>query len=379
MKNYFLFIFATIIAVSCSNKEIEADRSFQKININNSSTKDTVELDSFLTFKRLIKLDTSVKAIISRINKIRAFNGKLYIYDMMRKGLKIFDNTGRFLSSFYREGEAPGEYLFLADFDIHPVTGDLYVLDSQRRLLLIYDSSLTYKNKILLPVYALNFQFINPDVCALYTGTMYDDLNINKDTKTACRLFIINLKDNKAGVVAKALNFPADGREYANDGVFSNFFASNSNICFAEAYNNLVYEITPDTILPKYELVFALNNLPADSFLNFKNLGDVRKIQNSYCFYKFHLMETDRYISGVCWQNGDFIFIYDKHTKKSWCTKSITVDGKILEWAPNDGLYSWKKKSILMEIPQQQKHLWDKNILPDATEENPWLAEFEIQ
>lgn len=112
MKKYFLFIFATIISVSCSNKEIEADRSFQKININNSSTEDTVELDSFLTFKRLIKLDTSVKAIISRINKIRAFNGKLYIYDMMRKGLKIFDNTGRFLSSFYREGQAPGEYLF---------------------------------------------------------------------------------------------------------------------------------------------------------------------------------------------------------------------------------------------------------------------------
>jgi hypothetical protein len=82
----------------------------------------------------LIPLETSPDVLIAGITKIINYQDKWYMLDKPQSILFVFDQTGKFLFKIDKKGQGAGEYLFISDFNINPITGNLEVLEPFGRL-----------------------------------------------------------------------------------------------------------------------------------------------------------------------------------------------------------------------------------------------------
>lgn len=88
-----------------------------------------------------ILLDTVVDANIMYPEKIvKANDGSLWICNnMIRKyNLVNFSSDGKWIKTFSKQGQGPGEYLSIIDFEITP-EGQLYILDGRLDKVMVYD------------------------------------------------------------------------------------------------------------------------------------------------------------------------------------------------------------------------------------------------
>ena len=63
----------------------------------------------------------------------------VYVLDPKECQVKVFDTNGRYVRTIGRKGQGPGEMLYPRSILIHPVTGNLLILDSGKRGILYFD------------------------------------------------------------------------------------------------------------------------------------------------------------------------------------------------------------------------------------------------
>lgn len=88
-------------------------------------------------------LDTVADANIMHPSKIiKANDGSIWICnDMIRQyNLVNFSSDGKWIKTFSKQGQGPGEYLDISDFEITP-DGTLYILDGRLDKVMVYDST----------------------------------------------------------------------------------------------------------------------------------------------------------------------------------------------------------------------------------------------
>ena len=128
--------------------------------INRQEIEEEKYLSSVFKNSKIIRLETTEESLIGhRINKIKKVNGNYFIsYNDL--ALVVFDNQGKFLYKIQREGNGPGEYIMLQDFDILP-SGNIVITDSRK--LLFYSSTGEFIKTVPMDIICFNLKAIDED------------------------------------------------------------------------------------------------------------------------------------------------------------------------------------------------------------------------
>ncbi len=268
-----------------------------------------VEKDSIIEGLNLIPLETNKNCLITHIDKIKIINNKFYILDRKSGSIFIFNDTGQFLSKISKQGRGEGEYLVIADFDVHKTSNDIYVLDGMTGNLLVYSENDFIRNV------KLEFGAKVSDICFLNNGNIAFETQIF--TRNSEWKYQLLITDRNFQLLSKELPY-----ERTSSIVFSpvtSFMPVKENISYLPIYSDQIFHLTKEGILPKYKLDFG-NNWIDEDFLFDKNSDPSKFIQGleqSNSIYSLNTIESHNQIFIYFFYKGDkYAFLYDKKSKK---------------------------------------------------------------
>lgn len=117
-RQFFILLLGLLLAKEASVKDVETLRSPLRI-VKNNITFYGMEGFSKIFLKEEFSIDTEkIPEIITTIGSFDADEeGNIYIFDYKLKKIAKFDKSGKYLVSFSREGEGPGELQSCSDIN----------------------------------------------------------------------------------------------------------------------------------------------------------------------------------------------------------------------------------------------------------------------
>ena len=110
MKKYIIFIFCSLLSISCKNNKNYKIKDNQVVNIKLARHEVALTDTTFFESARLVRLETNDDCLIRDIDRIFLCDGKLVVFDDAEDKVFIFDDNGKFLKSIGKKGSGPQEY-----------------------------------------------------------------------------------------------------------------------------------------------------------------------------------------------------------------------------------------------------------------------------
>jgi len=236
MKKYFLIVSVICIVFLGGCKRHDSNHSNNAVTcINEANITEVEVLSSVFTKSEIIRLETTDESLIGRnINKIKKSHNKYFI-SYGNKELIVFDRQGKFLHRINKIGGGPGEYIFLADFDVLS-NGNIIILDAKK--LLFYSGTGEFIKAVPLAITCFNLKIINENVfliCA--SGEQYSIYLIDGDGNILSK----QLETNNKPVLGRTVAFFALGSHVLYQQDCSNDFLSFNTKTNEFANINLLY------------------------------------------------------------------------------------------------------------------------------------------
>jgi len=106
--------------------------------------------DLKIKMNEVVKIKSNINDSLSNFTKPIAFNvdklGNIYIIDQFSSSIKTFNSQGKFIKSIGQKGKGPGEFMFPAA--VLPVSGKLFILDTQQKNISIFDHNMNFIESI---------------------------------------------------------------------------------------------------------------------------------------------------------------------------------------------------------------------------------------
>jgi len=336
-----------ILPFYCSGKEKQADsqKEVVRIDVINALKKYPVaNLSDYFTTVEYIPLETNKNSLLGDIRKIFFEKNMFYVLDN-NYHCRIFDRSGRYISTFNRRGNGPEEYAQISDINIDPLSGNILILD--RNTIKEYDPSGNFIKKIEKPDKTFNFVKFSILSNGLIAANIIDLKSGSKEEG-----FLIY--DSSLKVYGKTIfssPIPNPGPP-AQDGsirftpVVTDFYVFSrykSQFIVSRKFIDTVYQINTDyTMSPAYvfdfgEFSFEKQNIPPSEIDN--NSPVITKspyiFQNSgYLFLNFDM-------------RGKAPFSYTGKARNGM-TQIVNTDVK--------GIYD-KKKRVLTLLDEPSRHM----------------------
>ena len=267
----FVFVIYTISACSNHSSTIKLEHSVKHFNIipNNVSE---FKLQDIASIDKIIPLETKDECLISSIGKVFITDTSLVVWDKGGNNIFIFDNDGRYQRSIGHKGSSPKEYINIGDVQMRNDT--IQMLDVATRRIINYNVSGEFISSIHSDYYLYTFYMV-PDGC--WGINMYQ----NKDHYNLI-LLDKNLQKIKQGYFASDRPLPL---------LPTNNFSKNEKsdeLIFHYQYNDTIYKIQKDSIIPFIALDFGQNEKLED--INTESYkGHIHNIHlyGDYLFFSF--------------------------------------------------------------------------------------------
>ncbi len=219
-----------------------------------------------------IKLETNEHCLIGNISKLIALDNYFIIMDINNDNVLVFDTSGHFVNRIGRKGLSEPEYIHTDDIAYDKHTDAVLILDRDGKKILRYKIDGTFIDSIKLNWWTSAINVVDYDRYLLYIPN-----TIQSDKKQLDYYFyLINSKGQTIDQLlpnAKTVQFSHAGghslSSYGNKTVFSPFRSSN------------IYEISGDSIKPKYYLDFGNYNMPY-TYFNSTDRKEVSKALKKY-------------------------------------------------------------------------------------------------
>lgn len=244
--NKIYWVILSVLLVSCGQQKIKrADSDFTSIPIFNPVQ---ISVDSLIVIHDIIKLETNDASLFNGIHELHVGNNKLYITDSNRKGVYIFDERGGFLNKISNLGQGPQEYIEISSFETDFFHNQLLLADYFSKRLLIYDDFGKLKQVIQLGfcpkkiVSDKKGKFYN-----LYSGThgMYEDIQMDQHN-----VHLINGK----GVVEKFLLPDQTPNRIDLTSILTVSYDVDSVLLYQPILSDTIYRVTQNAVSPAYVL-----------------------------------------------------------------------------------------------------------------------------
>lgn len=342
---YSFFLIANLILFSCKVEKHEV-YSVKTIRVSPTDSEGILFSEIFEAVN-YIPLNGD---LLGEIQKIIFKNDSIYVATNLPGCITTYNLEGKQYFQFCNEGQAPGQYRSIRDFDINLPKNRIEILDRNNFMLLYYDFQGNFLGGVRHFLFANAFQRLDDERIGIYSGNEITQFN---DTK----LIVYNEKMQK--VEKGFIPIPQDVEQrYANFFDQNNFLAYKDSLLFFYSFNDTIYNFTKDNLTPRMCISFGKYSVPKD-FLErgYQNvqvfMEQVRK--TDYAFKIAGYQETESFVTFIFEHGGRFkLAYYDKNSGKQKVAHNLqddlVVNGLTLDNIRANGPYATTERGEVVFI-----------------------------
>lgn len=327
---FFSFVFLLICLYGC--REVVENTDVLVISLNPDAAKPFVASEFFDGYR----IFTFKDIICTKIGDFVQVKDKIVASSVVRQGFSdsvticVFDTAGHYLYSLGAVGRGPGEYLGISHFIELTRDTTLFIKSSLGWLEYTINGQLLRERritKLTREIWGVMQWRINDSTLLYITST-----DIKENREKAPMLQLISMNDFHV----KRSFFPLEPtKEYITQNLF---YALKDTTCVFVDFNNCIYTIQEDTVVPRYKL----DKGKYAALTPIKMIEEnITVLSNSIRLKK--LSENQRYVIGEYILNQEYyFFLFDRRLHKTFDLKSQLEDdilfGKISKlffyWKP---------------------------------------------
>ncbi len=332
--------------------------------------------------------DTSV--YIGDITKVDALDTLIYILDQNKKGIYIFSDKGKYVSTISEQGHGAGEYLEVTDFFVDPEKKTVNILSRLNRKLYVYD----IKGN---GIQVINLPKTFNRIAKYADGFIGYMANYSEDRSQPHNYWIMDGN----GKVVSHFGVIKNCIESRTRESFRPFSSHKGDLSISAEYERGIMTLSDgsDDAQTTYMLDFGKYNWPEIPDKDYNNDEKMFMLVNTHISDPDQFQETDSYLLSLVYVNGQpIIAAYDKESGKgkalslaNYIDDCMLGGGKPISISENEifaiqdasGMYEvWKGGNEYNDFekdrPTQVKNLRKrfKNIDEDG---NPFLIIYHLR
>lgn len=308
LEKTFLTLLVSFILFSCKkNKSVINTENSVKIDLSDKEVKIS-DISKLLEIKEVLSLKGVEKEdFIYTANRIEYFNNNIYLLDSGKSNLLVFDSNGNFVNKIGKRGVGPEEFRGIDDFEIDRINNEIYLLSQNDIAILVFDLNGSFLRRIRFDsFYPKSFDLFNSEFLIFDSG--YDDSERKNVT-------ITSLDGN---IISKKFPYPKDllQMSFAYTGGVNN---DSESSFYSDATSSKIYKLDSNlNYNEKFNIDFGTDSWPEDQRYNY----DLFKKKSS--LYEISFL-TNNYIIN----NKGFIFNYVEGSKMIRCYYNINSNTSI--------------------------------------------------
>lgn len=243
-------LLAVFLLPGCGNRT--STDSLPVLSVPCSSVSSDVQLEELATAS-LVRLPSSDSLLLNDILRIHADAHSIWLSD--RSSVCCFSPAGELLRRLSRQGQGPGEYTGVTDFQVD-AEGNVWVLSRSQQRLFLYGKDDRLLRTLDLPLWVENMKLVE-DGLLLYSGNEPDDSGMQ-----------LHWMDLSSGMLLRHAK-PLDRQQAAYLHVHNRnpFQSASSGGChFSQLFNDTVYTLTEAGAVPSAVVDFEGHNVPASFY-----------------------------------------------------------------------------------------------------------------
>lgn len=276
------FLIGCILFLSCTTHNPKMSlKDLSQIDVNAN-----YPLDSIIKCMKILRLETSDSCLIGNIVSIQESQDYYFIVSGENETLYKFNKEGKFISKIGVKGEGPEEYVSLYQIELDETNKKIYVLDYLGQKLISYTFDGAYITSYKMPSeYSFN-------KIALLDNKIYYFSTNNAIIPDILSFDPITLEYT---VISQSERKTPAGEAFMGDNFF---YHRNSKLYFYHYFNDTIYTINNDKVMPFDLLDLGDNRFTYDEIKKFNSnksrvqLESIVSIPNyTFIFYvvtKFH-------------------------------------------------------------------------------------------
>lgn len=258
------FSFVILLCFLLPSCAAEEHNRATTIDIQDASVENFQEIiDQF----EIIPIVEGKNALISFCKRVETHKGHFYLLDKLdpqESVLLIFDEKGNYLRKIDKQGRGPGEYISIADFEIDPKTGEIYIVDSGNRKILIYTREGNFAREYVVKDWIKNIGIMTCDAGPQIIATS----NLSRVTESGEKFDAIRY-DANFRVLEKHLPF----EELASFGLGNGFLVSSlgKRVGYFKHFSDEIAYFSCSGNLQTLKVIFPKPVLAPHQFYDFLN------------------------------------------------------------------------------------------------------------
>jgi hypothetical protein len=284
-----VLVFFLLFFIGCNSPGSTDSQGITELAVSFSVDAEEMNVSEFAESVELVPLATADDLLLGEYSRIICMGELIYITDS--KIIYRFDRNGELTGRISRQGEGPGDYIYMTDFKINSA-GLVWVLDGARRRLYQYDWDGELVDEIALDGLVYGLYLENDSYIYLYYINVLTDEN--KHLLKRFSLETCTVTNEYLPIDAERAKYP---RMIGNNH-FSHT-ADGEGIYHFRMFSDTIYEIGKDAQLrPKYVMNIDGKNIPKAFFNDdYQNIGDFFQelYKHNYAFADGLYVESERY------------------------------------------------------------------------------------
>lgn len=252
LKQHLIALFALTFIIACqSNNGQKKESDFFHIDIPLAiEHQKDIPLSEIAESIIYIPLETNPDGLLGYVTKVVFTSSAIYVSDPNR--ILKFTPDGKFIRQIGNKGNGPGEYNGVSDFCVAENQSSLFIGDFGHNGILKFDTIGNYQKSIETGIISSKLKYIEPDKLLHY----YTQLGIDGNHS------YIQLTDLEFNPIAKYKNQVLETGNWSI-GV-GPVYQYNKLAYYRQNYNDTVYQITADKLVPRGILTIGKYLFPKD-------------------------------------------------------------------------------------------------------------------
>ncbi len=307
-KIKYILLIGLYLLIGCTNKTGKNDNISCTIAVDENNLSEKILYSDLFDSLKYVSLKTSDEILIKQLTKVQYFNERIYVLDKQMQSVFSFDMAGELVWKIQKQGEGPGEYSQLVDFDIDAQANKL-LLFSRLEKIQVYDLEGNFIEEQRTPLFGTSFATFN-NWMYIYTGGRSNVLDEKNEQNN---LLIRNAQQIWKGEIPFS-------NELGSVMIYelSNAFCKYENeIRFFMPFSSNIYSVKEDSVYIKYHFDFGKYNFPGNYFDN-HTTDDLSETQ--YAFGLNSYWENKKYCYfQITYKQESVEIMYSKKDGKVYC------------------------------------------------------------
>lgn len=306
---FLLFVVSSL--AGCMSQKTEE----QNVNLN-LDVFEEIGLSEFSNYE-LLPISTPDSVLIGNVVSIHRKGNNIYLCD--KYSVYKLDENGGIEAVLCKQGEGPGEYYSITDFQIDG-NGDVWILSRRNKSVLLYDWAGKVKGQISLDFWSNNMALLDNKMYFFTGNEITDESQSN-----------IQVIDLNSGDVIQSFNpINPQKSKYLHIAVSNPFIKKGNGFYYTEMFNDTIFSLTDDEFKPARILDLGGHNVPS-SFLNneYANVMDFfQALQpKGYAYGVTLYQESDKWkVLGYVYKKGSHLNVFDNASGESRNIDSFNLD-----------------------------------------------------